>query len=291
MTKEKKRIALAVCLLAFLVGISAMLYPIISSLYSEKVRSEIRTEYEEVLETTDKTEIALAFSAAHKFNQQLFRGEINHLDPKNNGYFDLLNLANNGIMAYVEIPKINITLPVYHGTGDEALTTGAGHMPQSSLPVGGENTHAVISAHTGMASNPMFSDLELLEKGDIFKICVLGETMYYQVYNVKTVLPEDISFVQIQRGKDYCTLVTCTPYGVNTHRLLVQGERIDAPTAASETSPASSEIADTSSIWLSQYQRSVITGLCIAAGVLCFLGLVFFIRFILQKRKRDNNEE
>lgn len=291
MTKEKKLIALIICLSVFLIGIGTMLYPIISSRHAEKVQSQIWTEYENVIETIDNSEIETALAAAQKYNQQLFDGEIDRLDPKNNGYFEQLNLTNNGIMAYISIPKIKVNLPVYYGSGDESLLTGAGHMPQSSLPVGGENTHCVISAHTGMATNPMFSDLELLKEGDVFEIFVLGETLYYQVYDINVVLPEDIEFVQAQEGKDLCTLVTCTPYGVNSHRLLVCGKRIAAPENTEETAPMLSEEPVPGSVWLSEYYHSVIIGLCIAVGIVVLFASVFLIRFILQKRKRVVHEK
>ena len=149
------------------------------------------------------------------------------MKPEKNGYTEQLVLDGVDAMGYIEIPAISVTLPIYHGVSSTALSKGVGHMPQSSLPVGGETTHTVLSAHTGMAGNPGFSDLETLHAGDTFSLHVLGETLTYAVTQMQVVLPAEVDSVQIQAGKDLCTLVTCTPFGVNSHRLLVRGHRID----------------------------------------------------------------
>lgn len=141
-------------------------------------------------------------------------------------YEDLLNIAGNGIMGFVVIPKISVNLPIYHGTDTQTLAAGVGHLLGSSLPVGGSNTHAVLTAHSGMSSQKMFSDIDELKIGDLFYLEVLGETLAYQVDQIKTVLPEDTTYLQIGGDEDFCTLVTCTPFGINTHRLLVRGERV-----------------------------------------------------------------
>lgn len=246
---------------------------------------------EKVEDKTD-TELEKEFEDAVKFNELLFNKEIDHLDPENNGYYEQLDLVGNGIMAYVYVPKIDIKLPIHHGTGVAALESGCGHMPQSSLPVGGNNTHSVISAHTGMSDNPMFSDLELIEEGDIFQIEVLNRTLTYEVYEINVVSPHDIELIQIQKDKDLCTLITCTPYGINTHRLLVQGKRIPNPDKeemALVIEEGNNE--DTDSVWLTEYYKSVIRGLIISASILVLIGLIFLVRRILLKRKRKAHDK
>ncbi len=291
MKKDKKGFFIIICILVFLIGIGVLLYPIIYSKYSESVRSDVYTEYMENVEDKTDREVDKEFEDAVKFNELLFNKEIDHLDPKNNGYYNQLDLVDNGIMAYVSVPKIGIKLPIHHGTGDSALKNGCGHMPQSSLPVGGINTHAVISAHTGMSENPMFSDLELIEEGDIFQIEVLNRTLTYEVYEINVVSPYDIELIQIQKDKDLCTLITCTPYGINTHRLLVQGERIPNPDK-DELSDLTeqAENDDIGSVWLSEYYQSVILGLIISASILVLIGLILLVRRVLVKRKRNKNE-
>ena len=295
MAKEKKKQSIipgiCLCAIVFLIGIGIILYPILSAQYSESVRSEIRTEYKEALKTLDTDSVDSVRAAAQEFNQKLFSGAINRLDPANNGYFDQLDAVGTGIMGYVSIPKINILLPIYHGTGDAVLQRGAGHMPQSSLPIGGENTHTVITAHTGMATNPMFSDLELLDTGDVFQIEVLDEVLTYEIYNIEVVLPQHIDSIQISRNEDLATLVTCTPIGINSHRLLVHGTRIPTPEEA-EVLPVKKDGANdqTDSIWMSQYKASVLIGVGIAAGIILIFVVFVLIRNILRKRKRAHEE-
>ena len=219
-------IAMVIIMLA---GICVTIYPLLASFYSEQVRSEVQTQYEEVLKKSDADLLAQLRKEAEEWNQKLFSSQISPLEPKKNGYYDMLNLPNTEIMGYVRIPSINVELPIYHSIADEILSRGVGHMPQSSLPVGGINTHSVLSAHSGMSSSPMFSNLELMEVGDVFFIDILNEIHTYQVYEIKEyVKPEDVTSVKIQRDRDLCTLITCMPYGVNSHRLLVRGVRVSA---------------------------------------------------------------
>ena len=178
-------------------------------------------------------------------------------------------LTVGGAMAYVDIPKINVCLPVQHGTGAETLEKSVGHVVGTSLPVGGENTHAVLSAHSGMASSKLFSDIDQLEKGDTFYVHVLGEVLAYQVDSINIVLPTDTSLLQIEEGKDLVTLVTCTPFGVNTHRLLVRGHRVPyVPEQKAETA----EAQKATSSWMQHY----LTGLVIGLGVVTVVGGGYF---------------
>ena len=180
-------------------------------------------------------------------------------------YSDQLDIAGNGIMGYVEIPKIQVNLPIYHGTDAEVLDRGVGHLLGSSLPVGGENTHTILSGHSGMASQKMFTDLEQLVPGDVFYLNVLNETLAYQVTEINIVLPYETDLLGIVPGEDLCTLVTCTPYGINTHRLLVRGSRISyEETAALKEETASTEPA--ASTWETKYLQGVLWGVVVALG-------------------------
>ena len=199
-------------------------------------------------------------------------------------YSDQLDIAGNGIMGYVEIPKIQVNLPIYHGTDAEVLDRGVGHLLGSSLPVGGENTHTILSGHSGMASQKMFTDLEQLVPGDVFYLNVLNETLAYQVTEINTVLPYETDLLGIVPGEDLCTLITCTPYGVNTHRLLVRGSRIPYEEAAvMEEETASVESA--ASTWEAKYLQGLLVGCGAAGGVSVVVLLAVRIKERTQHRK------
>lgn len=274
--------------LLILVGLLAVTYPQFAARYSSRAQSEVIVGYEQELEGKNRGELDTARSAAQAWNEGLFSGEVDIQDTATNGYFELLNLKGNGCMGYVEIPKINVTLPIYHDVGEDALTNGAGHLPQTSLPVGGENTHAALSAHTGVAANPLFTDLEQMELGDVFYLHVLGEKIAYQVESIEVVEPAETSSLQIQRGRDLVTLITCTPYGVNTHRLLVRGCRIEMPDAVEgETVFAVDESeANTESLWMRQYMKSILIGLMLSGILIVTVVAVVLIRKRLGNRSR-----
>lgn len=287
MTNKKRFLLITSICLLFLIGFVIMCYPLVASIYSDSVQSEIKTDYDNKITHTDKKELAEIRKRAEKFNAQLYRNQINRLDYKNNGYLDQLVTPDSNIMCYVRIPKIDVTLPVYHSVEDNALNNGAGHLPQSSLPIGGENCHSVISAHTGMAQSKMFTDLAILEPGDIFFIDVLGQTLTYKIMgeeDITVVLPSDINNIGIQDGCDYCTLVTCTPYGVNTHRLLVRGTRIETEDANRVAqADYNYQPIKHKSIWVQEYINSICNGIVIAFG----LTLIGFIAVLLyQKHQR-----
>ena len=217
----------------FLLALGITLYPLISNWYNERHQSEIHTQYEEIMEQIDDTELLEARAAAADYNATLVPGTQSGdsfcqeaIREAAENYDSLLNMAGDGIMGYVQIPMIRVDLPIYHGTETETLDVGIGHLLGTSLPVGGESTHSVLTAHSGMATQKLFSDLDQLEHGDVFYLQILGETLAYQVDAINTVLPHDTTHLGITEGADHCTLVTCTPFGVNTHRLLVRGSRI-----------------------------------------------------------------
>ena len=214
--------------LGFLVGICILLYPAFSDYWNSKTQSRAITDYESVLENLKPEDYAAIFEEADAYNKALYETEFPLRDYKQvPGYQDTLRITDNDMIGYLKIERIGVELPIYHGTSDKVLSKGVGHLEGSSLPVGGENTHCVMSAHRGLPSAKLFTDLDRLELGDTFQIVVLNQVLTYQVDYIKVIEPTDITDLQIIEGGDYCTLFTCTPYGINTHRLLVRGIRIE----------------------------------------------------------------
>lgn len=214
--------------IGFLVGIFMLLYPSFSDYWNSKTQSRAIVNYEAVLEYIEPEDYTQLFEAAHRYNRDIAQLETPLRDfEKVAGYYDTLVIDESGVIGYVKIDKIGVEIPVYHGTSDEVLGKGVGHLKGSSLPVGGETTHSVLSAHRGLPSARLFTDLDRLEMGDTFQIIVLDQVLTYQVDQIKTVTPREIDDLKIEQGMDYCTLFTCTPYGINTHRLLVRGVRIE----------------------------------------------------------------
>ena len=214
--------------LGFLVGICILLYPAFSDYWNSKTQSRAITNYESVLENMKPEDYTAVFDQAHAYNKALYETKYPLMDYKDvPGYFEALSLTDNDMIGYLKIERISVELPIYHGTSDEVLNKGVGHLQGSSLPVGGENTHCVMSAHRGLPSSKLFTDLDRMEIGDTFQIIILDQILTYQVDFIKVIEPTDVSNLEIIDGGDYCTLFTCTPYGINTHRLLVRGVRIE----------------------------------------------------------------
>ena len=217
--------------LGFLIGISVLLYPAFSNYWNSKTQSRAIVDYESVLEHLEPEDYSAIFQAAYDYNAALREVEFPLRDfDQVPGYYETLKIEGSSIIGYVKIDKIGVELPVYHGTSDTVLNRGVGHLEGTSLPVGGESTHCVMSAHRGLPSAKLFTDLDRLEMGDTFQVAILDQVLTYQVDQVKVITPREIDDLQIVEGKDYCTLFTCTPYGVNTHRLLVRGIRIETIT-------------------------------------------------------------
>ena len=265
-------------ILAAACGIAAlglMLYPLAGELLSERYHSDVETTYIAAIADTDNTELTAQRQAAQQYNAMLSGATITEGGADAPPLAYARQLTVGGVMAYVDIPKISVYLPVQHGTDADTLEKSVGHVVGTSLPVGGSSTHAVLSAHSGLASSKLFSDIDQLAEDDMFYIHVLGEVLAYKVDAIHTVLPTYTSRLQIEDGKDYVTLATCTPFGINTHRLLVRGHRIpyipeQATTAAAEKPVASS--------WMRHY----LTGLGIGLGVVAVVGGDYF----LMRRKR-----
>lgn len=224
----KKRWSTILLILVFLAGASLLLYPTLSEAWNRLHQSHAITAYSEQIEQEDDGEKAAMWAAADEYNKEVAAGILAPLtEDEAARYNALLDPMGNGIMGYVDIPSIQCTLPIYHSTNEAEMAVAAGHIEWSSLPVGGESTHCVISGHRGLPSAKLFTRLDELLEGDIFMLHVLDETLTYEVDQILIVLPDEVNSLVVTEGEDLCTLVTCTPYGINTHRLLVRGHRVE----------------------------------------------------------------
>lgn len=264
---------LTASILVFSTALGITLYPIVSNYVNHKYASKIYTEYEEMIQNVDDTSLKDARRIAEQYNNALApvsAYEQESLSEASQNYDTLLNMGGNGIMGYVEIPSIQVNLPIYHGTDSETLERGIGHLLGSSLPIGGASTHSVLSGHSGLARQKMFTDLLQVKEGDVFYLHVLGETLAYQVVSLNTVLPYDTSLLGITPGADLCTLITCTPLAVNTHRLLVTGERIPYESAQEIQAEMQQETTGVESAWEQEYLH----GLYIALAIVLLLMII-----------------
>lgn len=272
------KIKIIVCVLIFAVGLSVLLYPAVSNYVHQKHQLGVIEDYRKQAEKMSQEEIDALMSDAREYNALLADRAINGstlIASSDLEYENLLNISDD-VMAYITIPVCDIRLPIRHGCGEDVLQKSAGHIPESSLPIGGENTHAVITAHRGLPSAKLFTNIDSLKEGDLFFIHGVDETLAYKVDQIKVVLPDDISYLQITPGKDYVTLVTCTPYGINTHRLIVRGERTEYIREVEEE-----QVADAKK----KYNKTVILYVIgIIAAILVML-IVYFIRKRLIKQK------
>lgn len=275
--------------IAFALALGITVYPLISTWYNDRHQSKIHTQYMEIVEQTDDSQLRKAWNLAQRYNAAIVPGAKvdasftrEAIQAASENYDSQLNLAGDGIMGYVEIPMIKVMLPIYHGTDAASLNAGIGHLLGTSLPMGGKNTHSVLTAHSGVASQKLFSDLDQLKEGDIFYLKVLGEVLAYQVDQIHTVLPHDTTYLGITEGEDRCTLVTCTPFGVNTHRLLVQGTRIPYEKAEQVVEQQILEEVPKTSTWVRQY----VLGIAYGIGIVAIVGGILLAVQI--KRRREN---
>lgn len=276
----------ALCLLA---ALGLILYPGISNYVNRKYITEVHAEYMQQIEESDDADLLTIRQQAETYNHTLVSGvsasqnySTESLRAAAQNYEELLDPLGTGTMGYVEIPKINVQLPILHGTDTQTLERGVGHLLGSSLPIGGDSTHTILSGHSGMASQKMFTDLALLEIGDVFYLQVLKETLAYQVDDIQTVLPHDTTHLQIVPGEDYCTLITCTPIGVNTHRLLVRGHRIPYEEAVAAQEEIALATTESGSDWERQYILGLLLGLLAITAVCTF----FLFRRLIQLKMR-----
>ena len=225
----RKHFTTILLVLILLTGVSLLLYPTVSDYWNSFHQSQAIASYVEAVAEIDNTDYEKMWQEAVAYNEKLKdnSGRWMPTDEELEEYERLLNVSDTGIMGYIEIPKIKVSLPIYHGTDEAILQIAIGHIPGSSLPVGGKGTHCVVSGHRGLPSAKLFTDLDQLEEGDLFMMRILDETLTYEVDQVRIVEPEELSDLEIDEDKDLCTLVTCTPYGINSHRLLVRGHRVE----------------------------------------------------------------
>ena len=280
MSKKVKIPFIILFILLFLASLCAVVYPYLSNYLAQQRQAEIVLQYDAAVGTVQDADIRAALEAARAYNAALVNGQAEGITD----YDELLDLTGNGMMGIITIPSIGVELPIYHGT--QSLELGALHLQGTSLPVGGASSHCVISAHSGMSSEIMFTDLDRLAEGDVFFLKVYGETLAYEVDQILTVLPENVEPLMIVPGEDLCTLLTCTPYGVNTHRLLVRGHRIayEPETAGAE---AQTPVHVKQSTWVQQYIRGILCGV----GIVVAAAVLIVIIILIRRRRRRSHDE
>ncbi len=287
---KKNRIVILAAALAFVMALLLTLYPLISNYINQKYASEIHTSYQMAVEQAEDETLMEARRLAQEYNRSIIPGAADSdaytkeaILAASADYENLLDILGNGTMGYVQIPKIDVLLPILHGTEADVLERGVGHLLGSSLPVGGESTHTVLTGHSGMASNTMFTDLDQLAEGDVFYLQVLNEVLAYRVLDINVVLPHESDLLSIVSEEDLCTLITCVPYGVNTHRLLVTGERIPYDTAEAIVSELENE-EPVKSTWEEKYVMGIAIGLL--AVLILALGYAFTARIRYRIRQK-----
>lgn len=281
---KRRYLQIILAAVLFLLALGLTLYPVVSNYYNQRHQSQIQTAYREVLEQTDTAELERIRERAVEYNKSITPGAAEEAYTQESiltaseDYVNQMNLGGTGIMGYVEIPKIHVALPIYHGTGSDSLDRGTGHLLGSSLPVGGDSTHTIITGHSGMASQKMFTDLEQLQEGDVFYLRVLDEVLAYRVDAIHTVLPHDTTYLGIVPGEDLCSLVTCTPTGINTHRLLVQGTRIPYEPVQEVEDTVLSPEQKVVSHWEDQYWLGIRLGLMAMVFLILMVNVLLYIR-------------
>jgi len=289
---KRRTTTIIISVILFLFALGLTLYPVVANYVNQKYASEVHTAYLEVVEQADDTALQEAKAMAERYNQAILPGTAatdayskEAILSASEDYDHQLNVTGDGIMGYIEIPAIQVNLPIYHGTGSDSLERGVGHLLGSSLPVGGDSTHTILTGHSGMASQKMFTDLVQVEVGDVFYLHILDETLAYQVRELNTVLPHDTSLLGISTGEDLCTLITCTPYGINTHRLLVTGSRIayeEAETIVEETVLEEQP----RSTWEEKYVAGIVAGIFAVLIVTLVIGIIIQIRKLVAENRR-----
>lgn len=280
MKKKKKDISNFVLVGILLAGMALLTYPSISNWWNQRVATTAVAQYNKTVVKTDRSEIEKMWRYAERYNRVLAEGSLGgEMSKKQKSVYEkALNVSGNGVMGYIEIPMQNISLPIYHGTADTVLMVGVGHVDWSHLPVGGEGTHTVLSGHRGLPSAKLFTDIDQMVVGDLFYLDILDKQLTYEVDQIQIVLPQELNSLRVEPGQDLCTLVTCTPYGVNSHRLLVRGHRVDTP-----NNPLSIRVtADALQI------RPAMVAPFIAAPILVVLIILLFID---SGRKRDDDDD
>lgn len=285
--KRKKSWILLVPILIFAVGAGIFLYPAVSNFLAEKNHENVIRSYQSKVENTDTGVLEEAWKQAEEYNENLAGDPVHDPFVMGSGYVlpenyeEVLNINGDGVMGYVNIPKIDVYLPIYHGTSEEVLQEGAGHLEATALPIGGDNRHSVISAHRGLPSAELFTRLDEMEIGDVFYIHVLERTLAYEVDQIEIILPEELDLLVPEKDKDFVTLLTCTPYAVNTHRLLVRGSRI--PYEETEENGSGTSVTTVESTWIGAYLFAVVIGVAL---IVIIALIIIVVRAVRKKRRR-----
>ena len=287
----KSKIATFFVVLFFIAGLGVFNYPVISTLYNQLHEGTVMASYDEKVAQMEQEELDALYKQAQDYNRKIAEEGPTVQDAFEQGetvedelYNQTLNMEGSGVMGSIEIPKIHVFLPIYHGTSPDVLEVGVGHLQGSSLPVGGDTTHSILTGHRGLPSAELFTNLDRLEEGDIFYIHILRKTLAYKIYNIETILPEEVENLIIEEGKDLITLVTCTPYGINSHRLLLHAERTvyEEPEQEINTAEARSQNLWK---WLLE-QKSFLISAAVLVLLLLYL-ILSFIRNIIKKGKTE----
>lgn len=271
----RKRLTTVILLLVLLTGLSLLLYPTVSDYWNSFHQSRAIASYTAQVEEMDPADYEAMWNAAAEYNQRLLADtgdRYRMTEAEEEEYESLLDVTGTGVMGYVEIPKLKTSLPIYHGTDAAVLQIAIGHLAGSSLPVGGEGTHCVLTGHRGLPSAKLFTNLDKMVEGDTFSLHVLDQTLTYEVDQIRVVEPQELDDLEIEEGQDYCTLVTCTPYGVNSHRLLVRGHRI----ADQQNSSVPADAVQIDRFLVSPVVAAVLIGLVL---------IIILIRRVLRRRK------
>lgn len=286
---KKRSIAkVLLVLLLFLMALVFTAYPYVANYLFEHRTDSVANTVEQIAQDVDDEKLKAAIEAVRQYNEIIAGGHVQLTDPfiveeqlgeSTDEYDSLLCMTGDGVMGFVEIPSIDVSLPIYHGTSDHVLKKGAGHLQGTSLPVGGKSTHSVLTGHTGLSNAKLFTDLTELEEGDIFFLTVMGEQLAYEVDQIKVVLPSELDDLAVVTGMDYCTLVTCTPYGINSHRLLVRGVRTDYEEAVEN--PEVFQEKEVESKWMAEYTKALL--ISFVCFLICLL-LLLLIRYLRRDR-------
>lgn len=282
----KKNVVRIILIVGFCIGLIISLYPLISNIYSRINQIQVINDYTEDIKEIDTKQIAKELELANAYNRKLNQTIVltdpfdpSAIDMADDAYYDILNYTDDGVMAYINIPKIDVNLPIYHGTDNEHMLKGVGHLVGTSFPVGGVDTHAVLSAHSGLSTAELFTNLADLKKGDLFYIHVLDDVLAYEVDKINVVKPDETNDLKIVPGQDYVTLVTCTPYGINSHRLLVRGHRVeyDPDLEKQESKKANNDV------WFKEYIKSIVSGIGIIVLIIIFIVVLKRVKRVLRR--------
>lgn len=284
----KRKVVRIILIVGFIIGLIVSIYPLVSNMQAKRNQINIINDYQADVDKSTEERLTLEKELANTYNRKLNQTVIlsdpfdpNAISMADEKYYEILNFTDDGVMAYIDIPRINVNLPIYHGTDSEHMLKGVGHLVGTSFPIGGSDTHSVLSAHSGLSSADLFTNLAELEKEDLFYIHVLDEVLAYEVDNIRVVEPTETDDLKIIKGEDYITLVTCTPFGINSHRLLVRGHRVEYnPDIEKEEAKKGNN-----DVWFEEYLKSIVSGV----GIIVVALVIYFVVKWIRKSTRRNN--